>query len=407
MRVIGIRASFRAVGLLILSIFAAACAQQQIGLQADQFNSASANTNIKHILLNAARASKSRPLQFTQVAKYTGNNMLSGSFAPNLPFGPDATSIFDLKPTLNLSSGVATIEFGDLNTAEAMNRLGEPIDYSNIDTYLSTTTSVPWDLFATLAIARFEIAAPLYDALIRTFRARCSDRATHPLCKNASYITDRCPHWTELTPGYFPSGRYTVSYNVASDECTYLAFQGFLIALKVNNFSIDIVDTDSWIKVKDLDGKIKTEKRTERAPQIYFGNSPAQDVYARLQKVLKSAKETPFKAFFRSPKGMIEYLGDIIRLENFSNDPYVPEVFVNGVDRVPLAIIEVGHGGKLDSAVDVRDEEGDVFYVPKPDYGSPHAHLTLRVMSIISDFVAGRITKQSLPATSGVVFVTQ
>src|SRR5579859_1826439 len=112
------------------------CAREQIEYHSDSLNHASATTIAEHVLLNTVRASLDLPMSFTKLATYQTKGMISGSAAPKLPFGSSAPGIYDIGPTLNLDSGISQVSYADVDTAGALAKLNEDVNYDAIDRYL-------------------------------------------------------------------------------------------------------------------------------------------------------------------------------------------------------------------------------------------------------------------------------
>jgi hypothetical protein len=160
----------RASGFL-LACMVCGCAQNQLEHQSDAVNRASAATLGEHTLLNAVRASLDLPMSFTKLQKFTSENMAKGSLTPKLPFGADATRLFDAGPALTWSSGVSSIEYVDANTAGALAKLNQTLPYDAIERY--TNEGLPFLLSLTIFVAYFEVHEPLRNALKAHFQDRC------------------------------------------------------------------------------------------------------------------------------------------------------------------------------------------------------------------------------------------
>ena len=100
------------------------------------------------LLLNIVRASKDLPIYFTKLTGYTGNNMLSGSLQPKLPFGSKAVASYDLGLGANWSSGVSSMQFADLNQQEGLQGLHKAVEFHVFDQYANNNH--PWWVLATL-----------------------------------------------------------------------------------------------------------------------------------------------------------------------------------------------------------------------------------------------------------------
>ncbi len=120
------------ISLATLSLALTACTGFEIEDHSYTFNEATESTGNRLLLLNAVRASKNYPMQFSRISSYTGQGRVTADFSPSFPFGVDANHAYDLKPTVKVNSGVQKLDLVDLNTEEAQERLRKKLDYNAI-----------------------------------------------------------------------------------------------------------------------------------------------------------------------------------------------------------------------------------------------------------------------------------
>ena len=98
----------------------------------------------------------------------------------------------------------------------------------------------------------------------------------------------------------------------------------------------------------------------------------------------------------RSIQGILYYLGELIAAQNYSVHPYKPMIYVGGADGartlVPLFEVYRGIPGPGQAAVEVL-YEGDIFYIPKPAFGTKDEARSLQVLDLLSIALALQTTK--------------
>ena len=381
----------------------ASCAKEQLISQSSQFNRATAETASELILLNAARASKDLPLLFTVLTGYTAGNRsnLSATLAPNFPFGVDArggsgNQVFNLTPgfNFNYNPGVAAITYGSLNTAQGLVGIKSPLTFEEIQVYYESSASVPWQLLVALTTQVIQVTDDIAAAVIKYSETFCSSSGDMR-CRFIKRAASKCG-WAQ--PFRYQGQMFVRYLNSPLNECSDLQFQAFYLALTMAGFSSEVITT---IQGTTPDGKNITQKES----RAYFSVDTIQKLFKDQQMLMKDIGVGPLEFKTRSPKGMIEYLGDIIKVENFRAEPYVPKI-LTAKGEVAIALVVAGHAPGS-AVLRVRDDTGEVFSVPRPDEFTTEDHLTLKAISIISDFYNSAIDKQALPEANAVIFTAR
>ena len=391
---------FRTLIVVGLCTSMGACAKGQLISQSSQFNRATSETASELILLNAARASKDLPLLFTGLTGYTAGNRtnFSTSFSPSFPFGADAASgsgqqVFNLNPNFNMSynPGVVSITYGSLNTAQGLAGIKAPLSFEEIQVYYESSASVPWQLLVALTTQVIQVTDEIAAAVIEHSESFCTTNADMR-CRFINRAASQCG-WAQ--PFRYQDQMFVRYLNSPLNECSDLQFQAFYLALTVAGFSSEIVTT---VQGTRPDGKEITKKES----RAYFSVDTIQALFKDQQILRTDVGVGPLEFRTRSPKGMIEYLGDIIKVGNFRGEPYIPKI-LTAKGEVPIAIVVAGRL-PASAVLRVRDDTGEVFSVPRPDEFTTADHLTLKTISIISDFYNSAIDKQALPEASSVIF---
>lgn len=395
---------FRVVASLLLCVLSG-CAQTQLEHQSDSLNRASAATISEHVLLNAVRASLDLPMSFTKLQKFTAENMAKGSFVPKFPFGPDAVKAYDFGPTLNWSSGVSAIEYVDVNTAGALAKLNQSLQYDTIDRYAAE--GMPLAVLSAVFVNYVEIHRLLGEALAKRFRRKCrtpaqENRAT---CLEVERIAAVCKLWFDERPVTLEGGHeFFIIRNTAQSECAFLTFSALALVLRISGYASDLLQDTTYETIKTPEGKRVPVPKTRTLQGIRFAEREVQQTYARLERVLKPHKNRlPMKFAMRSPRSALSYLGQLIALQNFSRDAYVPEIVLRDGQRITVFRVVRTEADARGAALSVRGPYGETYFVPHPKYGSATRDQSLRLLSIVGEVVNAAISEKDFPAPASVV----
>ena len=246
------------------------------------------------MLLNAVRAAKGYPLQFSKVTSYTGQGTVDGGLSIDLPFvlntfgSPGASRILGTaRPSSTLKSGVSQLQLADLNTAEIQRKLRTQVTARDFAYYRSQG----WQkaLVNTILIEELHLEPKLVDRLDQASEAACerggsarSGYERHKLvCQWRAKALRDCRD--EIDPERrperraSPEGDVVVVYaNNPRRFCQYVAFQWFFAAIRVlDGASLDV----------DADLKVNLDECT----QTWTPESDKEKKEARRNKVKSKA----------------------------------------------------------------------------------------------------------------------
>jgi hypothetical protein len=408
------------IPFLLLSCGLLSCAETQLAHHSDALNRATATTMSEHVLLNAVRASLDLPMSFTKLTKYTTENMAKGSLTPKIPFGPGAVISNDIGPAANLSSGVLSAEYVDVNTAGALAKLNQSLRYDIIHRYTSEGMSL--QLTSTLFVENYyvhvKLAAALRDNLAQvclrgTRKSPLEIRACEELFETIPH-KQNCQNWWEepQQPVMLDTKHpYWVFENHARTKCEFLKFQSFLLTLRVAGYNAELgkKETKSY---EEADPTTKSSKivpviTTSIFAEVTFAKKDVQSAAKDIADRLKSSKATRPTALImnpRSPRSTISYLGELIALQNFSDDHFEARILMR---QGEIAIFRVMRGQPSGgTALSVVGPTGEIFFVPQPHYGAPNRDQTMRVLAVISEVVNGAISEKDFPSPTSIVVRT-
>ena len=404
-----------------------ACIRTEISDQSLQFNQATSSVGNKLLLLNAVRASKNYPMQFSKLGSFTGSGRISGGLTVGGPFAIKKIGSGPLAPSLktgtigtavNIGSGISSLQLTDVSTEEAQTKLRSPVTDQDFKYHYLQG----WDtrVVSTLMIESLQVPARLAEIYFRKYEEKCNPTSG----KDSKNI--RC--WAykrlktldstkeECQAGEFSSLRgvgYMQFRNDPRNQCRFYAFQAFIEALGVSSglldfnpkfkksdekkssqtatYSSDKFAIDVNVKVPKDEPKAKPKK----AFVLVFRDEKLQRIYDTLGKRKDSAghKIDLLEIVFRSPERMVRYLGELIAVQDFAGQP-VRQIRVLG-ELVDL--FRVTRKVSSNTAISVVGPEGERFSILIPDHGSDSRHRSLQTLSLAMDFVNIAISGESSP----------
>ena len=134
----------RGLWLLLLAPLLASCTSYEVEDHSLQFNQAVGSLGNRLLLLNAVRAAKGYPMQFSKLQTYTGQGRADTGVSIDVPFVLDTVGSGPLSParligtaraTPGLRSGVQALQLVDLNTAEAQKALRTQVSAKEFEYY--------------------------------------------------------------------------------------------------------------------------------------------------------------------------------------------------------------------------------------------------------------------------------
>lgn len=414
-----------------LALYLTGCARIELESQNYQFNQGIGNINAQLLLLNSVRASKKYPLQFTSTSSYTGDARVSGGLTGAFPFGPGAVNpIYSLAPSLNWRTGLSQVQVADLNTTKATQYFRKSITGSDFRYYYIHNGDRNLSLISLLLIDYIRIKDSLFFSMVSKSRALCASgdsefatdaAAFREQCEFIERYVRSCPKPARTTA----LGTQTLlifGAEYTGDECRDRQIRLASFVLQVVGFNIQGNTPKDSAKEdakpanggSDKGNKGKGEKTDDDQakkpePDAGLGSSLgvfyfADPEFERLAKVTRGKeKETPIDVTFRSPESMVRFLGSLISAQTHRSPPVIPTIFdFETKKEVPIFTVHRGLAIPTQAAVEVRDGEGEHFYIPVPDRSEGAKNLTLETLSIVADVVNTATAQAEIPQVPNV-----
>ncbi|HKZ01787.1 MAG TPA: hypothetical protein VJ180_06085 [Pyrinomonadaceae bacterium] len=413
--------------ILCLAPLIASCTSYEVEDHSLQFNEAVGSLGNRLLLLNAVRAAKGYPMQFSKLGSYTGQGRESGSLAADLPFVLNTVGTGTLaaarlvgtaKPSVSLGTGVQSLQLVDLNTAEAQKALRTQATGKLLEYYL--LQGWPQSLVYTIMIEAVAVRKQLHTALAKVYDNHCNTNPDDSRC----WLHAKVKQCAWVAGGSTRNNITIVSFwNRPRTYCSFVMFQWFFEAVGVSGGAFDVPgrkkkdkdDKDDSKKQNaiyrsdkfaiDVNVKVPEKEPTETAStdylDLFFENEAIQRLYESFSKGADQ-RGKGIEVVFRSPERMVRYLGDIIAAQELANDRHEFEIRYG--DQ-PVKVIEVNRGSDIraSAAVAIVDPERERFFVPIPDHGAPTQNMSLQTLALVMDFLNSAVSGKSIPPPSTLI----
>lgn len=426
--------SIGAVCAGLIALFFTACSQVELEYHGSHYNRAIENTSNEQLLLNIVRASKDLPLHFTGTNKYVGTKLSTGSLTPKIPFGRDAPLNFDLGARIDWSSGLSSVDLGNLNTEEALSRLSADVSLTALDSIM--ISGIPPALVMNVLFEGVQVHDTIYEAIRDLVLNKCTPHSRSAECRAIVEEADTCAggnlFFAPAQP--FAGEKFHQFVSRATTKCSYLKFQAFLAAFSGTGGAFEIRQrreesdrpagpktrtppqptplmpqavTRKQAAAKETSAKGKEgEKKEAVLPyemHLHFGYKPVNDAYAVADTKLRKKGLKAFELRLRSPKRIIEYLGEITALQNYAKNRYSPSIPVADGKRAFLfRLLRKDTFDPKTAILHVKGPRNEDFFVPEPEFGAEDRDRTLVVLSMTSHLVNISIQQSLLPAPASI-----
>lgn len=358
----------------VISCVVANCSRVQMGYNVLSYDTAIAETANQQLLLNAVRASQHYPKSFTQPGEVKASPPVSGGIESALSLTRiDGLTDYNVKPNLSVSGGYSEFSLKNLNYEEYMFNLRTEIPEQITDIF-TRNTNWPRQLIDLLYVQRFDVPESIVGWIDSRRKSICQKRSTVSEARRCEKMEELIAEYADQCGdnGHFKDVGLRVRqfrddrrmyYNTASNYCHYNRFRIFLEEVRLT----------------------KPEVCSRPKPNCIF--------------------ETR-----RTALDMIGYLGELIKAQNYIHNPFVPQVMVGTpvgsgfkIIDVPLFEVRVGPPTELASVIVVH--EGVTYYVPRPDFGSPHEARSMQTLDLVLQTVQAATRREDVPKNSPTVGV--
>jgi len=404
--------------IVLLAPLISSCTRYEVEDHSFQFNQAIGSLGNRLLLLNAVRAAKGYPMQFSKLQAYTGQGRADGSLQVDIPFLLDVVGtgalaptrlIGTAKPNASARTGVQALQLVDLNIAEAQKALRTQATGRDLEYYL--LQGWPTRLVMTVMVEGVKIPETFFHRIAQTYEDECRARPDNPRCALRDKVRSCIGSKGVASDGV----SYVTIANDVRSRCSFMRFQWFLDALSASGGTFHLARK----KTKDKsDGKKQNaiyrsdkfaidvnvklpEKDAPDTPaseslELFFQDAALEKFYRDLRRMkdLRGNSVEVLEFLFRSPERMVRFLGDIIAVQELANEPW--EITIRHGDY-NVELFKVNRGLTVNAAVAVVEPEGERFFIPIPDHGSPTKHLSLQTLTFVMDFLNSAVSGKSLP----------
>ncbi|MFZ1101630.1 MAG: hypothetical protein WAN86_01925, partial [Hyphomicrobiaceae bacterium] len=386
------------------------CVSHQVDDHSYQFNEATGSLGMRLLLLNAVRASKDYPLQFSKISAYQGTGTTSASVSATLPLRIPGNG--SMTPRVDWKDGISQLSLVDLNTAEAQQALKKTISYKSYIYYTNHNGRRSFIAPFMLMVEHYGMTKALYSLIKDSVEESCQQylRDGAERLKLPRFTQNRfsCSALESLERGSCniynnlletPSGA-VVLRNDLTTECKYKAFIAGSLQLSI------IGATPVLAPESKKPGPTSTQRAAGNTFNIYVADSKGGEqkngnnetiflfvfdkIFVenckRASLCTRKAghyilKEKQVEFLFRSPERMVRYLGDLVSAQSYGPERFVPRAFDPERQEVfTLLTVKRGTPPAGDAAVSIRDPDGEIFYIPRQNLDLPKRDLSLETL---------------------------
>jgi hypothetical protein len=172
-----------AMGLGLLT----GCVSHQVDDHSFQFNEATGSLGMRLLLLNAVRASKDYPLQFSKISLYQGRGAMgSASLTATMPLKLPTNG--NMTPKVDWNDGISRIDLIDLNTEEAQEALKKPLTYNGYAYHTAFSGSRSSILPQFLLLEQIAVSSRLGEVIEESVRCTCDHKACNRLDVEKDFV---------------------------------------------------------------------------------------------------------------------------------------------------------------------------------------------------------------------------
>jgi hypothetical protein len=416
---------------LIASALSGCAAIDHFAPRTTQYNVETADSKSRAILANVVRASRGRPLQFTDITTISGTGSIEGSLGLSWPIHVKPSTVEQtttLSPTVTANAG-NTVNVANLNTQEFYYGLQTPLKIEQIANFISAGYDPQLVLFLTIGqvevktddqhfVLRGTIARDpdggtadyraYYTALQFLLQAGLSTRAGDDKKfgpkLSASDLRDPRILSTLLTGAkgvsFTEDPEGTDGYRLTKDGgykfcfdpmlATTSAFQSarWRTAGKVSNLrTLDSVRA-RLMAVKGFRARLAVKDATTAVEGAEFQISSAN--LCDPPKGAKPDEKNDFNMTPRSVEGIFQFLGDVVRLQMKGT----PLSIGDGAGAIfPFRVVK----GEPENAAFTVEMDGQIYSILDDPGGNDQS---TRVVQLLTDLLALQSSAKDLPAPS-------
>jgi hypothetical protein len=333
----------------LFGALSAGCTRFELEDKASAYNAAIGESNNRQILLNAVRASQRAPMSFVGFGDMAAQPTFSGGATGMWnfdPFGAVTSSV--LNTSVSATGGFTNFQMSNLNNQDFIKALQQQLPAKLIQHFIDL--NYPEELIPLVFVQKYVLSVSQYNAIQANVRSQCAQ----PVGR-AIEICDR----------------------LAEDQATFEARCGKFVG----------------------SGSTITILNTARE----FCNMNRFQTFVRQLRLLK----LNLRPVVRTAEGMLYWLGELIAAQNYSVQPYTPEIYMRTPDGhrrlVPLFVVRRGPP-VVPPAVAVF-YQGEVFYIPRPELGTVEEARSLEVLDLVWWAIVAATTKTDLPKSTTVTLV--
>lgn len=358
------------------------------------------------LLDNILRASKDLPVDYTAITEYLANEMFSGSLAPSIPFGGDATDLFNLNPIFNVGPGIKQIKIQNFgHQKESYEVIHTKLETDNF--FRLRDAGWPDRLIETFLIQKIIIRGEFKKSVYEKSYDLCPPEKKEGLCRQIHEADEECGRERTDEAGERTDNARERHLNLGYDRCAFLMFQAVQSRLDLLGIGYDLRsnldpffdDEKSWSdELEDIfkkeKVKLKEEAQERKDLEKNSENEKEQGISPR----------QPFHLEPRSLHELIRFLGELSRVQLHGDKFWVPEIYLepDSKSATPLFVIKRGNPFGSEAAISTRFNNVS-YWVKESDYNNKTGHQSLRLFTYVRDRLDQAYAEADLPPSNTLI----
>ena len=369
----------KAIGVAFISLMLAGCGNVVAG-SGVYYNAGLAKASNDLLLANIIRSAKGYPTYFSIVGDYSGSSSasLSPSAGLTIPLPANGQSkTLDLGISGSVSND-RNANVSSLETRDFTRAMHTQISPKLLLFLIESRDEAHVHLVFTLLVKTSRMMLKDYNEIVVSAREECKRRsetlsgAESGICRNFEELLSdvRCDFVRERSG---PGGVIVRLRNHPTNRCAYSQYRMFAEAVMLNHGRVFL----------DKDGELNVRFKRSGSER---GN-------------LFDAEGTG--VVLRSPSGIIQYLGEIVREQYNEDDGWTPALTTRAGKSVPIFRVETGLFGEFASIS--AEVDGEEYWIRSQELGAAEDDFSHRVLTIIKDFQTLNTKQNQLPSSPAII----
>ncbi len=372
----------KAIRIAVVALMLAGC-DNMVADSGIYYNEGIAEASNSLLLANIIRSAKGYPTYYSLIGDYSGST--SASISPNASISiPWPTKKEPKSLDFGLSGTIGTDQnanVSSLETRDFTQAMHTQVPPTLLLFLMDSRDDAHVHLILALVVKTNRLLLKDYEEIVQVARNECERRsetlssAEVGICRNFEELRKEltCDFVREPSDG--DDVLVTIS-NHPTNRCAFTQFRMFAEAVMLNRGRVFV----------DKNGNLNVE----------FGLTASE------RRNLFDAEGASIT--LRSPSGIIQYLGEIVREQYREDSAWTPALTTRDGRNVPIFRVESGVFGGFGAFDGISAEvDGDEYWIRSQELGAQEVDFSHRAITIVKDFQALNTQQDQLPTSPAII----